>query len=82
MDNSIHDKVRAFIIDNFLFGDESGLEHDTSFLDSGIIDSTGILEVVSFLEDTFSFRVEDAELIPENFDSIDNITAFVSSKSA
>jgi acyl carrier protein len=73
-------KVKTFIIDNFLFGDESGLENDTSFLDVGIIDSTGVLELISFLEDHFKIQIEDAEVIPENLDSIEQVTAFLERK--
>lgn len=69
--------IRAFVIDNFLFGDEGDLKNEISLLDAGIIDSTGILELVAFLEEQFGFRIEDDEMIPENLDSIDNISAFV-----
>jgi acyl carrier protein len=76
----IRDKVRAFIVENFLFGNEDGLKDDSSFLDEGIIDSTGILELVSFLEEEFGIAVEDEELIPENLDSIGNVTAYLERK--
>ena len=70
-------KVRGFVIENFLFGKNEGLQNDTSFLDSGIIDSTGILELVGYLEETFSITIEDQELIPENFDSVSNISKYL-----
>ena len=73
-------KIREFIIENFLFGDANGLKNDTSFLEEGIIDSTGILELVTFLEDEFSITVEDEELIPENLDSINNVTVYLEKK--
>ncbi len=76
------EQVRAYIVDNFLFGDDSGLEDSTSFLESGMIDSTGILEVISFLEEQFSIKVHDEELIPENLDSIGNIVGFLGAKMA
>jgi len=76
----VREKVRGFVVENFLFGDDNGLEDDTSFLEDGIIDSTGILELVEFLENTFSIKVEDDELIPENLDSIANIQAFMAKK--
>ena len=76
----VREKVREFVVENFLFGDDNGLEDDTSFLEDGIIDSTGVLELVEFLEDTFSIKVEDDELIPENLDSIANIQAFMAKK--
>lgn len=76
----VKDKIRAFIIDNYLFGDDEGLEDKTSFLDEGIVDSTGILELIEFITTEFSITVEDDELVPENLDSIDNVTAFIGRK--
>ena len=73
-------KVRNFVVDNFLFGNANGLADDTSFLEAGILDSTGVLEVVAFLEEQFGVRVDDDELTPEHLDSIANIGAFVSRK--
>ena len=74
--------IRNFIIDQFLFGDESQLSDDVSFLESGIIDSTGILELVTFLEETYSIKVEDTEMLPENFDSVNNVAEFIERKVA
>lgn len=76
----MRDKIKAFIVENFLFGKDDGLEDDTSFLEEGIIDSTGILELVSFLEEEYGIAVEDEELIPENLDSIDNVTKYLERK--
>jgi acyl carrier protein len=73
-------KIREFIIENFLFGNANGLKDDTSFLEEGIIDSTGVLELVTFLEENFSIQVDDEELIPENLDSIDNVSAYLERK--
>ena len=73
-------KVRGFVVDNFLFGNANGLADDTSFLEAGILDSTGVMEVVAFLEQQFGVRVDDDELTPENLDSIASIGAFVSRK--
>ena len=74
-------KIRGFILENFLFtDDESVLANGDSFLDKGIIDSTGILEVIYFLEDEFNVSVADSEMIPENLDSVDNIVAFLNKK--
>lgn len=78
--NGAREKIREFIIENFLFGSDDGLEDETSFLDSRIIDSTGILELVTFLEEEFSINVEDEELIPENLDSINNVVAYLGKK--
>lgn len=75
------EKLRQYIIENFLFGNENApLDDGESFLDSGIIDSTGILEVVGFLEDEFGFEVTDEELVPDNFDSIDKLIAYIGKK--
>ena len=80
--NETKEKIQAFVVENFLFGSEDGLKNETSFLDEGIIDSTGILELVTFLEEEFSITVEDEELVPENLDSINNVTAFLERKIA
>ena len=73
-------KIREFIVENFLFGSANGLNDDTSFLDDGIIDSTGVLELVTFLEESFKIQVDDEELIPENLDSIDYIVGYLERK--
>ena len=72
--------IRQFIVENFLFGDDGNLKEETSFLESGIIDSTGILELVSFLEEKFEISVADEELVPENLDSIANVVAYLQKK--
>ena len=75
------EKIRAFIFSNFLFdADQGTLENDTSFMEQGIIDSTGILELVEWLEETFSIKVEDDELIPENLDSVNQLAQFIARK--
>ncbi len=74
------DTVAKFVVDNFLFGDGARLEKDTSFLNEGIIDSTGILELIMFLEEEFDIKIEDQDLTPENLDSLSNISAFIQSK--
>jgi acyl carrier protein len=74
------ESVRKFVVENFLFGDGSGLEEGTSFLDSGIIDSTGILELVTYLEEAFEVTVEDDEIVPENLGSIANIASYLKRK--
>jgi len=76
------DKIKTFIIENFLFGNADGLNDDTSFLEEGIIDSTGVLELITYLEEEFSIKVEDEELIPENLDSINKVNAFLNKKAA
>jgi len=72
--------INKFIIDNFLFGDDNNLKKDDSLLENGIIDSTGVLELISFLEETYEITIEDDEMIPENLDSIDNINDFLNKK--
>jgi len=69
--------VRSFIVEYFLFEDDENLNNHTSFIEDGIVDSTGILELVAFLEETFSIHVQDDELVPENLDCIANVERFV-----
>jgi len=73
-------QLRSFIVENYLFGNDGGLKEADSFLEKGIIDSTGVLELVAFLQDTFGFVVEDSELVPDNLDSLANVTTYVSRK--
>jgi acyl carrier protein len=73
-------KIREFVIENFLFGNANGLEDDTSFLEEGIIDSTGVLELVTFIEEKFKIEVDDDELVPENLDSINNVVSYLERK--
>ena len=75
----IKGQVKEFFIDNFMAEMESVSDTD-SFLENGIIDSTGVLELVLFLEETYNIKVEDDEIIPENLDSLENIASFVTSK--
>lgn len=77
---SIEAKIRAYVGENFLFGEADQLGVDDSFLDKGIIDSTGILEIVMFLEEQFGIKVADSEMLPENLDSIANIVRFITKK--
>lgn len=73
-------EVRAFIVENFLYGQDDNFSEDVSFLEKGIIDSTGVLELVSFVEDKFGIVVQDQELIPDNFDSLGKLSAYISRK--
>jgi acyl carrier protein len=72
--------VREFIVQDFLFGRDNGFASSESMLESGMIDSTGVLQLVAFLEQTFGIKVEDDELVPENLDSLDSIGRFLGSK--
>ncbi len=78
--SSVEENVRNFVVEQFLFGEGDTLRGDTSFLEEGIIDSTGILELVMFLEETYDIKVEDSELVPENFDTPDNIARYLEKK--
>lgn len=75
-------EIRDFIVSNFLFGDAAALQDDTSFLESGIVDSTGILELISFLENTCGIKIEPEEMVPDNLDSVNRVVQFVARKSA
>ena len=72
--------VKEFIIENFLFGEEEQLELDTDFFDKGIIDSTGVIELVGFIEESFGISVNDEELVPENLSCLRNIEVFLQKK--
>jgi acyl carrier protein len=69
--------VKAFVVENFLYGEEGRLAEDTSFLESGIVDSTGIMELVGFLEKQFGIVVDDDDVVPENMDSLARIDQYL-----
>lgn len=76
--DSVLDRIVKFILDSFLLGDASRLPGSgESLVDTGVVDSTGILELTEFLEDEFGVHVEDFETVPENLDGIDRIAAYV-----
>lgn len=80
---TMRDEIREFIFKNFLFDDAAdALDDNDSFLDKGIIDSTGMLELVAFLEEKYGLRLEDDELVPENLDSVARLVEFISRKKA
>jgi len=80
-DVNIKQKLKVFIIDKFLLGVNSKtLTDDDSFLEKGIIDSTGVLELVNFIEEKFNIKVEDEELVPDNLDSLDKLTNYIKKK--
>jgi len=75
------DQIRTYIMDNILLGSaDQSIADDDSFLEKGIIDSTGILELVAFVEDEFNIEVGDEELIPDNFDSIEKLAVYTRGK--
>ena len=73
-------EIRDFVINNFLFDDGASLQNDTSFLDSGIVDSTGILEVIMFLEENYGINIQPEEMLPENLDSVNRVAQFITRK--
>lgn len=76
--SEIEQKIRKYLLENLMFTDDaSQLANDASLLDQGIVDSTGVLEIVMFLEDEFGVKVLDTQMLPENFDSVNNLVRFV-----
>ncbi len=73
----IRQEIRHFVIQNFLFGQQQDLKDNASFLDAGIVDSTGVLELVAHIEERYGIKVADDELIPDNLDSVEAIAQFV-----
>ncbi len=76
------ERVRTFVCTNFYVVDPATLGDSDSLLDSGVVDSTGVLEIIGFLETEFGFRVEDSEIVAENLDSIERIASYVDRKLA
>ena len=77
----MENEIREFLVANYLLGqDPSSLPGGSSLIEAGLIDSTGVLELVGYLEERFDIRITNEELLPENLDSIDNIVAFVQRK--
>ena len=72
--------IRNFIDENFLFGDDDSYSETDSLIEQGIVDSTGILELVNFIGNTFDIMVKDEEVVPENFDSLYNILNYIKRK--
>ena len=78
---TVKKRVWEYIESNFLFSaDAKAVDDDQSFLDLGVLDSTGVIELVSFLEETYGIQVEDEEMVPENLDSLNNIERYVRAK--
>ncbi|RTL53170.1 MAG: acyl carrier protein [Rhodocyclaceae bacterium] len=72
--------VRTFLDDNFIMGGDVDLADDTSFMKAHILDSTGFIELITFIEEAFGVSVKDEEMVPENFDSLNNIDAYLQRK--
>ena len=80
-DVEVMNKLRDFISNNYLYSKETdGLEGDTSLINKGVIDSTGVLELIDFLEEEFQIEIENGEIIPENLDTINNMINFLKTK--
>ncbi len=78
---SIETQIRTYILENFLYTKDEGKLHNTaSFLEDGIVDSTGILELLLFVEETFDVEVKDEEVVPDNFDSVERLTRYICAK--
>jgi len=78
---TVRPEVRQFVVSNFLFGERpASFSDDDSFLDTGIIDSTGVMELVAFLEEQFAIKISDQDLLPENLDSVSLVAQFVCRK--
>lgn len=78
--NNIAQTLREFIKENFLYGQDTAFADEDSFLELGIIDSTGVLELIMFVEEAFKIAIEDDDLVPENLDSINGLVRFIGAK--
>jgi acyl carrier protein len=78
--NAVEQRIQKFLLEKFPLARNAKLERDTALLEKGILDSLGILDVVSFLESEFSITINDEELVPENFQNLDTLSAFVGNK--
>ena len=77
-ETAVREKIRGHILENLMFtNDPTRLPDDASLLDTGVIDSTGVLELVLLMEENFSLQVQDAAIVPDNFDSVDRMVSFV-----
>jgi acyl carrier protein len=77
---NVQEQVRGFIVESFYLSDPQELTDDTSLIDSGIVDSTGMMDIILFLEGTYGIRIEDHETVPDNLETITRIAAFVARK--
>lgn len=77
----IEEKIRTFLIENFVLSEQlDELGFDESFLENGVVDSTGILELVFFVEDQFGIQIDTSEVLPENFDSVNCLASYIRRK--
>ena len=82
MQHNIEGQIRGFVVENFLFGQDNRFSNADSFFEAGIVDSTGILEILSYLAEAYGINVEPEDLTPENFDSVSRVSRFVATKLA
>lgn len=80
MTEGFHAKLREFVSENFLFRADAEIDDNQSLLDSGVIDSTGVLELIAFIESTYGITIADDEIVPENLDSIDSMARYLARK--
>lgn len=80
---TVKDQIKQYLAENFMFSDDGyQLSDSASFLEEGVVDSTGVLELVMFVEETFDVTVEDEEIVPENFDSVAQLAEYIHRKTA
>jgi acyl carrier protein len=82
MENIVKQRLREFVAKNFYLADAGSFDDGSSFLDRGVIDSTGVLELVTFIEDEYGITVADEEIVPANFDTVNALAGFVAHKTA
>lgn len=75
-------ELRSYIVANYLFGQDDGFRDSDSFWELGLMDSTGVLELISYLEEKYAISLESSEIVPENLDSVERLAQFVSRKIA
>jgi acyl carrier protein len=78
--DNIIEELRQFLVENFLFGRDNFFSNEDSFIEMGLLDSTGVLELIAFLESKYAIKMKDVEIVPENLDSIHRISVFVTRK--
>ncbi|MDX1688703.1 MAG: acyl carrier protein [Candidatus Promineifilaceae bacterium] len=77
----VKEQIRRYVAENFLFSDNGfELDNDESFLEAGVVDSLGVLELVTFVEENFDVQVTDEEIVPDNFDSVDRLADYIGRK--
>jgi acyl carrier protein len=78
---NVKQQIRSYVAESLFFSsDDYDLDDDMSFLDEGVVDSTGVVELVLFVEENFDIEVDDDEIVPDNFDSVNNLVAYIERK--